>query len=98
MLVSFSMIPLDKGPHFSKYVARLMKIVEASGLPHELTAMSTIVEGDWDEVMDLINQCRLELLKDSERLSIKIWIDEKVGVAGTLKGKVDSVREKMSDM
>jgi uncharacterized protein (TIGR00106 family) len=97
MLVSFSMIPLDKGAHFSPYVAKLTKIVKESGLPNQLTAMSTIIEGDWDEVMDVINKCRLELLKDSERISVKIWIDEKVGARGMLTGKIKSVEEKMCD-
>ncbi len=97
MLVSFSMIPLDKGPHFSGYVASLMKIVRASGLPHELTAMSTIVEGEWDQVMDLIDQCRRELRKDSERVSIKIWVDDKAGAEGMLHCKPKSVMDKLEE-
>ncbi len=95
MLVSFSMIPLDKGPHFSSAVAGLTKIIQDSGLPNELTAMSTIVEGDWDEVMGLINKCRQELRKDSDRVSIKIWIDDKAGSKDELERKPRAVREKM---
>ncbi len=97
MLVSFSMIPLDKGPHFSKHVARLMDIIKDSELPHELTAMSTIVEGDWDEVMALINNCREELRRDSERVSIKIWIDDKAGSSDELTRKPKAVKEKMKE-
>ncbi|MFH1514903.1 MAG: MTH1187 family thiamine-binding protein, partial [bacterium] len=97
MLVSFSMIPLDKGAHFSPYVARLLKIIRESGLPHELTAMATIVEGDWDEVFGLIKECREELRKDSDRVSIKIWVDDKAGGVGMLKGKPKSVLEKLDD-
>lgn len=97
MLVSFAMIPLDKGPHFSDIVAKSLKIIRESGLPYELTAMSTLIEGDWDEVMAVINKCRLEIRKDSERVSIKIWVDDKAGAEGMLKGKVKSVREKMGE-
>jgi uncharacterized protein (TIGR00106 family) len=97
MLVSFAMIPLDKGPHFSQIVARSLKIIKKSGLPHELNAMSTIIEGDWDEVMDVINRCRLEMRKDSGRVSIKIWIDDKAGTEGMLEGKVKSVAEILND-
>lgn len=97
MLVSFSMIPLDKGPKFSKYVARITKLIEESELTSELTAMSTIVEGEWDEVMDLINRCRLALREDSDRVSISIKIDDKAGASGMLKKKIESVREKLSD-
>lgn len=97
MLVSFAMIPLDKGSHFSNIVAKSLKIIKKSGLPHELNAMSTIIEGDWDEIMDVINQCRLEMRKDSKRVSIKIWIDDKAGAEGMLQGKVKSVAEKLND-
>jgi len=96
MLVSFAMIPLDKGASFSEHVAKLMEIIEDSGLPNELTAMSTIIEGEWDEVMDVINKCRLALRENSDRVSIKIWVDDKAGATGMLSGKTKSVREKMS--
>ena len=95
MLVSFAMYPLDKGPHLSEYVARISKIIIDSGLPHELNAMSTVVEGDWDEVFGLIKRCRDELRKDCGRISIKIWVDEKVGASGQLKKKVESVEKKL---
>lgn len=95
MLVSFAMIPLDKGSHFSESVAGLMKIIRDSGLPHELTAMSTIIEGEWDEVFDVINRCRLELRKNSERISIKIWVDDKAGAEDMLHRKPKSVMDKL---
>jgi uncharacterized protein (TIGR00106 family) len=96
MLVSFSMIPLDKGAHFSKYVADSLKIVKDSGLPYELNAMSTIIEGDWDEVFGVIKQCRDQLRQESKRISIKIWVDDKVGAKGMLEGKIKSVQDKLS--
>lgn len=98
MLVSFSMIPLDKGMHFTPYVARISKIIAQRGLPHMLTPMSTIVEGDWDDVMGLINDCRKELRKDSERVSIKIWIDDKAGETNALGTKVGKVEKAMDNL
>jgi uncharacterized protein (TIGR00106 family) len=95
MLVSFSMIPLDKGAHFSEYVARVMRIIEESGLPYELNSMSTVVEGDWDQVFGLIKRCRDELRKDSDRVSIKIWVDDKAGATDQLHEKVESVEKKL---
>jgi uncharacterized protein (TIGR00106 family) len=97
MLASFAVIPLDKGPHFSHIVAKSIKIIRESGLPYELNAMATIIEGDWDQIMDVINKCRLEIRKDSERVSIKIWIDDKAGATGMLEGKKRSVEEKLKE-
>jgi uncharacterized protein (TIGR00106 family) len=93
MLVSFAMIPLDKGAHFSEYVARITRIIKDSGLPNQLTPMSTIVEGEWDEVFALIKKCRDDLRKDSDRLSIKIWIDDKAGATDQLHKKIESVEK-----
>jgi uncharacterized protein (TIGR00106 family) len=95
MLVSFAMYPIDKGAHLSPYVARITRIIKESGLPNQLTPMSTIIEGQWDEVFDLIKKCHDELLKDCKRISIKIWIDDKVGAVDQLKYKVESVEEKL---
>jgi len=97
MLVSFSMIPLDKGPHFTPYIARITKIIKESGLPNQLTPMSTIVEGEWDEVFGLIDKCRKELRKDSERVSIKIWVDDRAGVTDALNTKVGKVEKALED-
>ncbi len=44
-LMEFSMIPLDKGASFSEYVARILKIVDESGLDYQLNPMGTVVEG-----------------------------------------------------
>ena len=95
MLAQFTIIPLDKGMHFSAYVARMTEIIENSGLPNKLTAMSTIVEGEWDEVMAVIKACRDELARDSKRLSVNISIDDRVGATGSLEGKIKSVEEKL---
>ena len=95
MLASFAMYPLDKGAHLSEYVARITKIIDGSGLPHELNAMSTVVEGDWDKVLGLIKRCRDELRKDSDRVSIKIWIDDKAGESDQIRRKVESVRKRL---
>jgi uncharacterized protein (TIGR00106 family) len=97
MLVSFAMIPLDHGPHFSEDVAKVIKIIKESGLSYQLTPMSTIVEGEWDEVFGLIKKCRDELRKTSNRISIKIWVDDKAGAKDMLHEKVKSVQAKLGD-
>lgn len=95
MLAEFTIIPLDKGMHFSPYVARMTDIIEKSGLPNKLTPMATVVEGDWDEVMALIKACRDEIARDSMRISVHISIDDHIGATGRLEGKIKSVEEKL---
>lgn len=95
MLAEFSIIPLDKGPSFSEYVARVIRIVEQAGLPYKMSAMGTIVEGSIDEVFDLIKKCHAELAKDCTRISIRINIDDKIGKTGQLTAKIESVEKKL---
>ncbi len=93
-LMEFSMIPLDKGPSFSSYVARLLDIVEASGLDYRLNPMGTVVEGDWDELLELLTRCFRELEKDSNRISLTVKFDHRKGVRGALDTKIRSVEQK----
>lgn len=93
-LMEFSMFPLDKGPSLSRYVARLLTIVDQSGLQYRLNPMGTVVEGEWDELMGLLSQCFRELEKDCDRISVNIKIDFRKGVTGALNSKIKSVEEK----
>ncbi len=95
-LVFVSMTPLGKGESVSKYVARVVDIVDRSGLPYVLTPMGTIVEGeDWDEVMDVLKRGFEELKKECPRISITMKIDYREGKSGRIKSKVESVQEKL---
>lgn len=53
MIFEVSIVPLDKGESVGKYVAKVIKIIHKSNLPYKLTAMSTQIEGEWDEVLFL---------------------------------------------
>lgn len=93
MLAEFSIAPLRNAPeHLSEIVAEMIKIVEASGLPYELHAMGTILEGEWDEVMGVIRQCHMLMREKFPRVSTTIKIDDAVGRTGRLRGKVESVQ------
>ena len=95
MIVQFSMVPLGVGVSVSKYVAKIIKIVDDSGLSYKLHAMGTIIEGEWDEVMNLIKKCRDTLMDEVERVLIDIKIDDRKRVTGRIEGKVKSVEEKL---
>jgi uncharacterized protein (TIGR00106 family) len=93
MIAEFSIFPIGKGESLSSYVAKAVDIVDKSGLDYQLTAMGTIVEGEWDEVMGLIKRCRDAMASDCNRLSITIRIDDRSGAKGQLKRKVKSVED-----
>lgn len=95
VLLEFSMSPFDKGESLSKYVARSLDIIDKSGLPYQLTAMGTLVEGQWDEVMALVGACFQAMSQDCDRISTSIKIDFRAGKSGRLKSKVQSIEAKL---
>jgi uncharacterized protein YqgV (UPF0045/DUF77 family) len=57
--------------------------------------MGTCVEGDWNDVMALVNRCFEALEKDCNRITLSLKADYRKGPAGRMKSKVVSVREKL---
>jgi len=93
MLAMFSTFPVGKSESLAADVAEVIKIIDSSGLDYQTTAMGTLVEGDWDDVMDLIKQCHLKLRESSARDNTKISIDDRQGAIGRLKGKIADVEK-----
>jgi uncharacterized protein (TIGR00106 family) len=91
VVVEFSIVPIGSGEELAGPVARILDLVDKSGLPYQLTAMGTIVEGDWDEVLGLIRRCHEAMRGEAARVLTKITIDDRAAAAGRIKGKVRDV-------
>jgi uncharacterized protein (TIGR00106 family) len=95
MIAQFKVVPIGEGESLSGYVAECSRIVEESGLKHVLTPMSTILEGDYDEVMAVIGRCHGRVREMSERVMTSIEIDDRAGHQNALEEKVKSVERKL---
>jgi uncharacterized protein (TIGR00106 family) len=95
LLINFSIFPMDKGESVSPYIARTLKIIRASALPHKLGPMGTSIEGEWDEVMAVVSRCFEELKKDCNRVYMTINGDYRKGPAGRMQSKVKAVEGKL---
>jgi len=95
MLAEFSIVPLDKGASLSAHVARMLDLVDRSGLAYLLTPMGTMVEGDADAVWDLVRACHREMAAHSGRVLTTVRVDDKKGATGQLQKKVASVERKL---
>lgn len=95
VLVHFSIFPLDKGDHLSSYVARAVRVIRDSGLPYQLEAMGTTIEGEWHEVMEVVERCHAALETDCDRVIVNLKMDCKKGPGGRMAGKVQSVKQKL---
>ncbi len=95
MIAAFSITPLGTGDSVSGSVAAAVRLVRESGLPNETNAMFTNVEGEWDEVMSLIEACVLKVGESAPRVSVVIKIDHRPGTTDGLHTKVEAVEEQL---
>lgn len=92
MLVAFSVAPSGGGaPDASVHdaVADAVRIVRESGLPNRTDSMFTTIEGEWDEVFDLIRRATEAVGKHGSRVSLVLKADIRPGYSGELTGKLD---------
>ncbi len=96
MLFSVSMFPTSKGTaSISAEVAKVIDIIDRSGLPYRLTSMSTIIEGDWEPVMKVLNRARLMLRRRHSRVYMVLTVDDRKGARNRLTGKVSSIEKRL---
>ena len=92
MIAEFSVWPLGTGnASTSAEVAKVIKLIHESGMPYKLNAMSTVVEGEWPEVMGLIERCHKLVSGDVERVVTSITIDDRKGRTERITKKIESV-------
>ncbi|GAA3471145.1 MTH1187 family thiamine-binding protein [Nonomuraea roseola] len=89
MIVAFSITPLGVGEGVSEPVARAVKVVRDSGLPNHTDAMFTTVEGEWDEVMDVLKRAVEAVAEVAPRVSLVLKADVRPGVTDGMTGKVE---------
>jgi uncharacterized protein (TIGR00106 family) len=95
VLLEFSMSPLGKGESVGKYVSRSLEIIDKSGVDYRLNPMGTVLEGEWDEVFNVVRQCYERMSKDCKRISCSIKVDARKGRKGRLGGKVASIERRL---
>jgi len=94
VIALFSVVPMGK-ESLSEDVARVIDIVDRSGLEYRLTAMGTIVEGAPEEVWTLVRKCHETARAASRRVITTISIDDREGRKGAIAGKVDRIEKRL---
>src|SRR3982074_1889020 len=97
MIAAFSITPLGVGDSVSAAVADAVALVRASGLPNETNAMFTNVEGEWDEVMELVKRCVMKVAEEAPRVSVVIKVDHRPGVKDALHQKVEAIEQRLQE-
>ncbi|MWV50525.1 thiamine-binding protein [Rathayibacter sp. VKM Ac-2803] len=92
MLVAFSVAPSGgEGPDASVHdaVAAAVRIVRESGLPNRTTSMFTEIEGEWDEVFDVVKRATEAVGAFGTRVSLVLKADIRPGYSGEIDAKIE---------
>jgi uncharacterized protein (TIGR00106 family) len=96
VLVDFAMFPTDKGESVSPFVARIIKMIDESGIPYKLTPMGTVFETEsMEEALELINKAYSLLEPDCNRVYCVAKFDIRKGRSGRLVQKIKSIESKV---
>ncbi|QYM74999.1 thiamine-binding protein [Leucobacter luti] len=106
MILAFSVAPNGVGPagpatsesgSVSHAVAAAVKVVRESGLPHRTSSMFTEIEGEWDEVFDVVKRATEAVLPYGSRVSLVMKADIRPGFEGELDGKLERLERAIDD-
>ena len=99
MLIAFSVAPAvtdSPDAEMADAVTEAIRVVRESGLPNETNAMFTLIEGEWDEVFDVVKRATEAVSRVSPRTSLVIKADIRPGHTTMLTRKVEAVEERLS--
>ncbi|MFC5061360.1 MTH1187 family thiamine-binding protein [Actinomycetospora atypica] len=97
MIVAFSVAPSGgESDSVSEAVAEAVKVVRESGLPHETSSMFTSIEGEWDEVMDVVKRATEAAGRFGSRVSLVLKADIRPGWTDQMTAKVARVEERLA--
>ncbi len=97
-IAEITVVPSGVGPSVSSYVARAHRVIKKhSKIKCQLTPMSTILEGELDDLLAVIREIHNSTFDDQvKRVLTLVKIDERRDKELTMQGKLDSVESKLS--
>lgn len=95
MLFSLSMFPIGSGDSLVDPVAEVVDEIDRAGLSYEVTGTDTVIEGDWDEVMPVIQRAEQRLRNQHDRVYMVLTVDDHKGATNRLRSSVEDVERKL---
>ncbi len=95
-IAEITVVPVGVGSSVSDYVAEALRKVRARGLKYQLTPTSTIIEGELDELFQVLREMHESPFeKGAPRVLTVIKIDDRRDKPITMEYKVRVVQEKL---
>lgn len=96
VLTNMAMFPTDKGTSVSKYVSKIIKMIDESGFSYKLTPMATVIETKtMAQALSIIQKAHDILEPDSKRIYCAITFDIQKNKNNRIETKVQSIENKI---
>ena len=96
VIVDFTVVPVGTGVSLSPYIAEVARVLQRSGLHHEMHANGTNLEGEWEPVMAAIRACHETLhAMGAPRIHTSVNLGTRVDREQAMADKLASVRSKL---
>ena len=92
-LIAVAIAPCGTGDELSKEVAEVIRVIRASGLPSRTNSMFTEIEGEWDEVMQVVKDATFALAGRGIRTEVVLKADVRPGFTQMMQGKLERVEK-----
>lgn len=96
VLLAFSVSPVGAGESVGAAVADAVRVVRSSGLPNQTGPMFTTIEGEYDEVMAVVEAAVEAVRAHAGRVSLVVKADIRDGAHDALHAKVASVERHLT--
>jgi uncharacterized protein (TIGR00106 family) len=96
MLAELTIIPVGKDVSISPDVAKAVEIIDESGLDYRLNPMGTVMEGDINQILEVVKKCYEAVMEISQRVIVTLSLDDrKDRQPPRIEKKMTSVEEKV---
>ncbi|MBT1165345.1 MTH1187 family thiamine-binding protein [Bifidobacterium simiarum] len=92
-LAQLTIWPTGVGEELSEYVAEVVRVIRESGIRNETHAMSTELEGDYDDIIALVKRAAFVLRDHGYRTQVSLQMDMRPGYRDQMHRKVELVDE-----
>ncbi|GAA2330950.1 MULTISPECIES: MTH1187 family thiamine-binding protein [Streptomyces] len=98
MLIAFALTPMGVEENVADYVADAVKIIRESGLRTRSDSMYTMVEGEWDEVMDVVKRATEAVAAKAPRVQLILKADLWPAMTNPLDGKIALLEQRITEV
>lgn len=91
VLIAVSIAPCGIGEELSAEVAEVIAVIRRSGLSSRTNSMFTEIEGEWDDVMQVVKEATMVLAEKGIRTEVVLKADIRPGHSAMMTEKVRKI-------